>query len=1176
MKRLKKTALLSLVFFLVFAGNIFQAFADYENFRTLFNPRDSSATLGGPAWITDPTGTVRTPVGAAFTFRGGFNTVQNTPAKTAEWYWNHVKGNQNVSQVEPNAFLSRICKLDSSGNPVDTQCAFIKVPFENRPSTNICTSSNGFTANCTNEQLDDAYRKTIYIYDVASDVQTTSGESIYPVAGGRLIGNEFNKDFAVNIVAQRFYILPNTTASTLQEIPFSALYDNSPTSQYKAELWYCSARPTIDQNTDTPPNQSQVDPNDPGIKFFGRLCGGESDRSYFKIAETSLFQIPQDISQIDPSTLLTVAGETEANNQAEINAAAKSFLPACDILNGYRPLVEDAPVSSGTFMGCLAQLTYHLIYRPVSWFAGIMGDLFDFFLGYSLSDDSYRAEFAVKGWQLVRDISNIFFIIILVWTGLSAVFNTGTNMKRVVAQLILNALLINFSLFATRVVIDLSNIVSRVFYNSVETCKGECVDADNDGKPDNPLESSGGHKGLSVAITSGFNPQNIFKQNVIDSAQAVPSKFGGGVEMDKQNEREAASDKAGYFIIVSLIAALIMFGVAKMFWGVAFMFLGRVIGLYLVMIFAPFAVLTRGGMPLLGNIPNLSWDNWLKELTSYATLAPIFVFFLYIISSFITSGFMGSILKPGDSFFESVISVSIPMLIVYFMLQQGVNIAKKYSGMMGKVVQDFVNKNIVGAAGLAAGGAAIGLRGASLLANKGTKAIGLDKWAAKNAGENGFARSINKALNWSQTSSMDVRNAGLKIGKKEFTAGGLFSSTFGKMGADEKDKISGAVGIGQKDYLGGNVKIQKDRMGRKEEKLKNKIKYGHLSDTEAKEVWKSYMEKQASIAGDNNWENHIDKNDDIKVVIEKIDKLKSEETELNKKLAEATTAGNFREKMNIENRLTANKNSQNAESIQLQSLRENTIKNYKENGIDKDSEAYKSAVNSEKERLDGFGDIKDGKSLESAMRSEYARNLRQNSLWMENGSQNPLLNWLGMAGGGSASTIAASLAGLGGFISGGIGGVVAAHISQLQDEFDEVTKNVMNSHKKSMGKGTDIGKATERLQTLESKIKEAYKQKFGTTIDDLSTVTEEKIEEAIDTASDKIKVQINKLKAKPNKTADEEMELVKAEREYNKLSNLMKDWDNQKTKVSNLNRQKKQDEDKNKEKKDKPKDDKDK
>src|SRR5205085_1842913 len=116
------------------------------------------------------------------------------------------------------------------------------------------------------------------------------------------------------------------------------------------------------------------------------------------------------------------------------------------------------------------------------------------------------------------------------------------------------------------------------------------------------------------------------------------------------------------------------FSVAMMFWKTAFMFVGRVVGLYVAMIFSPFAFLSRGNVPLVGKIGTLSYTSWWKDLSNYAVLAPIFVFFLYIINSFLNVQFFNKVGldQNGVGFFGSVMHVLIPMLIIYGLVTQAV------------------------------------------------------------------------------------------------------------------------------------------------------------------------------------------------------------------------------------------------------------------------------------------------------------------------------------------------------------------------------------------------------------------------------------------------------------------------------------------------------------------------
>ena len=720
-----------------------------------------------------------------------------TSTKNASWHWDHVSTSGSDSQS--HTFLIRVCNTASS----ERYCWINTLPFNtgSRATDEANDLNNqGINVGSTPEE------KNATVYEEASSGEKAVSQGI-AIRAFQSIGDIYNYQASIN----------EMSAGSLEFVKGNS---------YIADAWYC-ANNTNGSSAETAASEYADNGNfkDALVKRFGptatdSLCG---DKSYFRIATSASFTIPADDATINQQV---AAGTNSLNNTADVIAdpTTNDGLPECSMTNG--------AFGAGSFMGCIARLVYYVVYWPVAWFAGLMGSLFDFFLMYSLSDASYRADFAVRGWQLVRDISNIFFIIILVWTGLSAVFGTKNNMKSVVPNLILNALLINFSLFATRVVIDVSNVVARVFYNSMQV-----TEQSSDGTT-KIKEGIGGSKPLSEKIVSSFNPQRMFASGILNQQKATDN-----VDNTVIKQADSDSQVAGYFIIVSIIAAIIMFGIAMMFWKVAFLFLGRVIGLYIAMIFAPFAFLTQGNMPLVSGIKELSWSKWLDDLTNYALLAPIFVFFLYIIYSFLESDFLKVFHKDvTGSFFETVIFIAIPMLIVYFMVKQGAKIAQDYSGSIGKSVQEWGNKIAGFAGGVALGG--VGLAGGRLI---GGAATSLNKSKAgewlrekgKSTGMGGWlARRSISGLNATEKTSFDFRKT--QVGQ----------TLFKEMGVNADQKALGALaglglGFGTSSTAGG-YQGQVERYQKKQEAegklLESKQDQGEIDAYNEKNK-KKYQEK---------------------------------------------------------------------------------------------------------------------------------------------------------------------------------------------------------------------------------------------------------------------------------------------------------------------------------------------
>lgn len=76
-------------------------------------------------------------------------------------------------------------------------------------------------------------------------------------------------------------------------------------------------------------------------------------------------------------------------------------------------------------------------------------------------------------WTTVRDIFNLTFIFGLVFIGFKMILNSSDNTaKKSLGLLIMAALLVNFSLFFTKAVVDFSNIAAKQFVQGYEKPKG--------------------------------------------------------------------------------------------------------------------------------------------------------------------------------------------------------------------------------------------------------------------------------------------------------------------------------------------------------------------------------------------------------------------------------------------------------------------------------------------------------------------------------------------------------------------------------------------------------------------------------------------------------------------------------------------------------------------------------
>ncbi len=371
-------------------------------------------------------------------------------------------------------------------------------------------------------------------------------------------------------------------------------------------------------------------------------------------------------------------------------------------------------IMKGSISGCIAELTY-FVWTVAAWIARVAGSFLDYFIYYSTDSSSYVNGFINKGWGAIRDVANIFFIVALLYVAIKTILSLNvTNNKKIIGTIIVIALLINFSLFFTQVIIDGSNILAKVFYNNIES------------KNENgtPAIEAGGQKSVSVGLVDKFNPQSIMTQDVYNKSH-------------------------GRFVFVTMLAIAIVLYTAYIFFSIALLFVSRVVMLWLSMIFAPIAF---ASYTLPFDIPGLGHKEWWKNLFENAFLAPIFIFFLYIIVMF--TGFLSELGKypSGDSLIQGIMFVVIPFAILAILLMKAKEMAIQYSGEMGKAF----NKAGAMIAG-AVGGAAIGY-GIGGMAALGQKTLGRASGAIgrKISGDTAVGRFWKNRFNDASKSSFSI------------------------------------------------------------------------------------------------------------------------------------------------------------------------------------------------------------------------------------------------------------------------------------------------------------------------------------------------------------------------------------------------------------------------------------
>jgi hypothetical protein len=388
--------------------------------------------------------------------------------------------------------------------------------------------------------------------------------------------------------------------------------------------------------------------------------------------------------------------------------------------------------------GCLAQGIYYLLFIPTSFLFALTGKFFDWTFAYSVNDNSYRTPFVVQGWGIVRDFCNLFFIFVLLYIAFRTILGLsgghgGPNTKSMVINVVIIGLLINFSLFTTQIIIDTSNILARVFYNSdaIKISQGNntangVTDATSTLGPNGEIQ-------LSAAIVNKVNPQNL----IINSKKVGVINDAGGKVADG-NENLGT----GTFILVTILAVAVNIVGLIVFLSVGLIFITRVIGLWFSMIFVPFAFFSYT-VPGLNEFDTIGWKKWWPETLKMAFLAPIFIFFLYLILKFLNTG-LDLISANNRTGIDFVISTTVPFIFIMVLLLKARSLASSMSGKLGQSITG----GIAAAGSLALGGAALG----TAALGRQTVGKGMARTSQGNTAtqkyESGTARGLAKYTGW--------------------------------------------------------------------------------------------------------------------------------------------------------------------------------------------------------------------------------------------------------------------------------------------------------------------------------------------------------------------------------------------------------------------------------------------
>ncbi len=344
----------------------------------------------------------------------------------------------------------------------------------------------------------------------------------------------------------------------------------------------------------------------------------------------------------------------KAENEANSGIVSKTIFGILDVIAG----IAASPI----FVAW--SVTLNAINVIVAVFTALAGLIFDSSVTFSIIN--IRDLFADSGpvntlWVLVRDVVNVTFIFILLYTAISKILSGwGVKEKTTIVKIIMASIVVNFSMVITKVLIDAGNYIAVALFDGIRNYSMVT--------------------NLSALILRGTNITSFITT--------------------------LGSIKGQTNVIVSLLFQIVAMGVlAWTYFYTSILLIGRAVMLLFMTIISPLAFV--GDIMPIPQIKSMG-DWWWKTLTEQIFLAPVLMFFLYFTAIVINTS--NKITEAGAATSNgNTINVSgfFTYILIIVLLTQALKITKQMSGEVGKMTVA-VGKGLLAAGAIAATGGAAG------------------------------------------------------------------------------------------------------------------------------------------------------------------------------------------------------------------------------------------------------------------------------------------------------------------------------------------------------------------------------------------------------------------------------------------------------------------------------------
>lgn len=327
--------------------------------------------------------------------------------------------------------------------------------------------------------------------------------------------------------------------------------------------------------------------------------------------------------------------------------------------------------------------------------------LLSFNMGALINPGTTLGKVVAEMWSIFRDIVNLIFIAGIVWVSIAMILQInmpgGGSNGRFIANIIIAAILVNFSFFFTGLMIDASNRLAQEIYEE-GVLSGQNIsvgDATTNFANDRVaniadiinfvIRASGGLQASGGQAVVGFD-------TIENTAENTYLSFIGGLFLhetklvsilDPESLRIVANTGSNAGLALVVFSGVMLVGATiELFVAMFFAIIGRFLILLFLLILSPLIV-----FPLMGVQTLSSWgQQWWKSLMSQLVFLPVFVFLVAVsfrVVGGFTETFKSNTISLIDLFgsptrveFESAFALIIVFFIAYGMLKYSNSISQ--------------------------------------------------------------------------------------------------------------------------------------------------------------------------------------------------------------------------------------------------------------------------------------------------------------------------------------------------------------------------------------------------------------------------------------------------------------------------------------------------------------------